>query len=133
LQNIILNIILFISSLLSVNAVISVPLVSVINTDTKQVEYIENNAKPPSLILQKTSEVQLCESLSSLNINRRYLYADWFNNAFDLHQYSLILVETLISRQKYIIQKQTFQNTVVAFHQQFIKTLFLVESENLNA
>ena len=133
MQNIILNFILFISSVLSVNAVISVPLLSVINTDTQQVEYIENNAKNPSLILQKISEVQFREALSSLNINRTYLYSDWFNDAFDLHQYSLILVDTLISRQKYKIQQQTFQKFTVTIHLQFIKTLYQVESENLNA
>ena len=133
MQNIILNFILFISSVLSVNGAISVPLSSVISNDTQQVEYIEYCAEDPSLILQKTSEVQFCEALSSLNINRTYLYSDFFHDAFDLHHDSLILVDTLISRQKYKIQKQTFQKFTVTIHLQFIKTLYQVESENLNA
>jgi hypothetical protein len=131
LQNIILNFILFISSVLSVNAVTSVPLSSVISNDTQQVEYIDYCIAPPVLILQKTTEVHLYDVLSSLSLNGTYL--DIFNDTFDLHQDSLILVDTLISKQKYKIQKQTFQKSITTIHLQFIKTLYQVESENLSA
>lgn len=131
MQNIILNFILFISSLVSVNAVISVPLSSVISNDTQQVEYIEYCAEAPLLILQKTREVQLYKALNALSMSGTYLYSDLFHDAFDLHHDSLILVDTQISRQKYKIQKQTFQKSVVTIHLQFIKTLYQVESENL--
>ena len=131
MQNIILNFILFISSLVSVNAVISVPLSSVISNDTQ--EYIEYCAEAPLLILQKTREVQLYKALNALSMSGTYLYSDLFHDAFDLHHDSLILVDTQISRQKYKIQKQTFQKSVVTIHLQFIKTLYQIESENLSA
>jgi len=131
LQNIILNFILFISSVLSVNAVTSVPLSSVISNDTQQVEYIDYCIEAPVLILQKTTEAHFYDVLSSLSINETYL--DIFNDTFDLHQDSLILVDTLISKQKYKIQKQTFQKSITIIHLQFIKTLYQVESENLSA
>lgn len=131
MQNIILNFILFISSVLSVNTVTSVPLSSVISNDTQQVEYIDYCIEAPILILQKTTEVHLYDVLSSLSLNGTYL--DIFNDTFDLHQDSLILVDTLISKQKYKIQKQTFQKSITTIHLQFIKTLYQVESENLSA
>jgi len=131
LQNIILNFILFISSVLSVNTVTSVPLSSVISNDTQQVEYIDYCIEAPILILQKTTEVHLYDVLSSLSLNGTYL--DIFNDTFDLHQDSLILVDTLISKQKYKIQKQTFQKSITTIRLQFIKTLYQVESENLSA
>jgi hypothetical protein len=124
---------LFISSILSVNAIISVPLSSVVSTDTQQVEYIDYRVEDPLLILQKIPEVKLHEALSSLNISRTYLYSELFQGIFDLHQYSLLLVDTLISMQKYKIQKQTFQKSVVIVHLKFNKTLYQLESENLNA
>jgi hypothetical protein len=133
LQNFIIKFIVFIYSILSVNAVITIPLSSVISTETQQVEYIEYLAENPLFIIQKTPEGCLSESLSTLNISRTYLYTDLFNNAFDLHHDSLILVDTLRSRQKYKIQKKTFQNTAFTMHKQFIKTFYQVESESLNA
>jgi hypothetical protein len=133
LQNIILNFILFISSVLSVNAVISVPLSSLITNDTQQVEYIEYCAEDPLLILQQTTHVQLYEAFNALVISGTYLYSDLFHDAFDLHHDSLLLVDTLTSRQKYKTQKQTFQKSVVTIHLQFIKTLYQVESETLTA
>ncbi|MFT5297235.1 MAG: hypothetical protein ACI9YH_003266 [Colwellia sp.] len=128
-----MNFILFISSLLSVNAVISVPLSSVISNDTQQVEYIEYCAEDPLLILQKTPEVQLYEVLNPLNLSGANLYSDLFHDAFDLHQHSLIFVDTLISMQKYKIQLQTFQHSAVIVYLKFNKTLYQLESENLNA
>jgi len=132
LQNIILNFFLLISSILSVNTVISVPLSFVISNDTQQVEYIEYCAEDPLLILQQATEVQLYEALNPLNLSGTYLYSDFFHDAFDLHHDSLILADTLISRQKYKIQQQTIQKSAVTIHLQFIKTLYQLESENLN-
>ena len=106
---------------------------SVISTDTQQVEYIEYSAQDPLLILQKTPEVKLHEALSSLNISGTYLYSELFQSTFDLHQHSLIFVDTLISRQKYKIQLQTFQHSAVIVYLKFNKTLYQLESENLNA
>lgn len=109
------------------------PLSSVISNDTQQVEYIEYCAEAPLLILQKATEVQLCEALNPLSISGKYLYSDFFHDAFDLHHDSLILVDTLISKQKYKNQKQTIQKSTLTIHLQFIKTLYQVESENLSA
>ena len=131
MQNIILNFILFISSVLSINAVISVPLSSVINHDTQQVEYIDYCIEAPLLTLQKTTEVRLNNVFTSLSINRTYL--DLFYDTFDLHQDSHILVDTLISKLKYIIQKHTFRKSITTIHLKFIKTLYQVESEILSA
>lgn len=133
MQNIILNFILFISSVLSVNNVISIPLSSTLSNDTQQVEYVEYSAEDPFLILQKTTKAHIFQALSTLNFNETYLYSDLFHDAFDLHHDSLLLVDTLISRQKYKIQKQTIQKILVTTHQHFIETLYQVESENLNA
>jgi hypothetical protein len=103
---------------------------STLSNDTQQVEY---RAEDPFLILQKTTKAHIFQALSTLNFNETYLYSDLFHDAFDLHHDSLLLVDTLISRQKYKIQKQTIQKILVTTHQHFIETLYQVESENLNA
>ena len=115
-----MNFILFISSVLSVNTVTSVPLSSVISNDTQQVEYIDYCIEAPILILQKTTEVHLYDVLSSLSLNGTYL--DIFNDTFDLHQDSLILVDTLISKQfKNRLFKSLLQLSVYNSLKRFIK------------
>jgi hypothetical protein len=101
------------------------------SNDTQQVEYIEHSTEDPLLILQKSTEAQLYEALSPLNLSGTYL--GLFHDAFDLHHDSLILVDTRISIQKYKVQKQTFQKSAVVVHQKVNKTLYQVESENLSA
>jgi hypothetical protein len=105
----------------------------VISNDTQQVEYIEYSTEDPLLVLQINTEAQLYEALNALNISGTYLYSDLFHDAFDLHHDSFILVDTLISIQKYKIQKQTFQKSAVVVHQKVNKTLYQLESENLSA
>jgi len=136
MQNIFLKLILVLSSVISVNSALAIPLSSVISNDTQQVEYTENRSELSLLAIYKCSKKQFADHVVSDQNSEALLLTAPFNRFFDdffnLYKESSTLINTLEIRQKYIIQKEIFQNVFVSLHLRFVSVLYQVESTYLN-
>jgi hypothetical protein len=110
LQHIILKFVLFIGSVLSVNATLSLPLSSIINSDTQQVEYVEYKQATISLKLEKTPNQILLHKISTSKACKSYLCKNRFLDSFNLYEDSLSLIVTLNTQQQYKKQKTILLN-----------------------
>jgi len=136
LQNIILKFILFISSVLSVNAALAIPLSSVISTDTQQIEYTQQRSAVSLLNLQKISTKAQTNAFISDNSGETYLYtaifSDFFDISFNLYKESLLVINTRILNQNFKVQKEVIQNVAVNIHLRLNKILFQTENQYHN-
>jgi len=132
LQNVILKFILLISSVLSINAALAIPLSSVISTDTQQVEYTQKRSEISLPNLQKICKKPLTNVFISDNTNETYLYTatftHFFESSFNLYKESLLVVNELTIKQRFQVQKKIIQKVSVNIHLRLNKTLFQTES-----
>ncbi|NQZ82788.1 MAG: hypothetical protein HRT52_17400 [Colwellia sp.] len=131
MQHIILKFVLFISSVLSVNATLSLPLSSIINSDTQQVEYVEYKQATLSLKLKKTPNQILLHKRSTSKACKSYLCKNRFLDSFNLYEDSLSLIVTLNTQQQYKKQKTILLNIPTRqLHQPHHQTFYQAESKS---
>jgi hypothetical protein len=131
LQHIILKFVLFISSVLSVNAALSLPLSSIINSDTQQVEYVEYKQATLSLNLEKKNNQRLFHKIITYKACKSYLCQNHFLDSFNLYEDSLSLIVTLNTQQQYKKQKTILLNIPTRqLHQPHHQTFYQAESKS---
>ena len=131
MQHIILKFFLFIGSVLSVNATLSLPLLSIINSDTQQVEYVEYKQATLSLKLEKTPNQILFHKISTYKSCKSYLCKNRFLDSFNLYEDSLSLMVTLNTQQQYKKQKTIILNIPTRqLHQTHQQTFYQAESKS---
>jgi len=137
MQNIFLKLILLLSSVISVNSALAIPLSSVISNDTQQVEYTENRSELSLLAIYKCSKKQFVDFVVSDKNSEVLLhtvpFTRFFDDLFNLYKESSMLINTLEIRQKHIIQKEIYQNVFVLLHLRFVSVLYQVENNYLNS
>ena len=127
MPQLILKIVLFISSILSVNAVFALPLASIINSDIQHVDTVEHNQSIPCLKLNESSDKKLINAVSACELCKSYIGIINIVDAFNLYKGSLSFAKTRNVQQQYQIQKMSFLHTFVQHHQQFHQNLFQIE------
>ena len=131
MQHIILKFVLFISSVLSVNATLSLPLSSIINSDTQQVEYVKYKQATLSLNLEKTTNQTLLHKICTYKTCKSYLCKNRFLDSFNSYEDSLSLIVTLNTQQQYKKQKTILLNIPTKqLHQPHHQTFYEAESKN---
>jgi hypothetical protein len=130
LQHIILKFVLFISSVLSVNATLSLPLSSIINSDTQQVEYVEHKQATLSLNLEKTPDQTLPHKIITYKADKSHLCKNHFLDSFNLYKDSSSLLVTLNTQQQYKKQKTILLNIPTRqLHQSHHQTFYQAKSK----
>jgi hypothetical protein len=126
LHHIILKYIILLSSILSVNAALAIPLSSIINNDIQQVEYVEHKQSTISL---EVKQVLNEKTENSLNSCESYFDLLGLIRTFDLFETSLSVVETLNTQQQYQIQKSTFLTIFVQLHRKVQQNLYPTDNK----
>ncbi len=136
MQNIFLKFILLISSIISVNAALAIPLSLVISSDTQQVEYTENRSETLLLAIHECTKKKLADVVALDKNSEKTLHKASFirfvDDSFNLYKESSKLINTLEIRQQHIIQKEVFQNVFVLLHFRFVSVLYQVERTYLS-
>lgn len=131
MQHIILKFILLISSFLSVNATLSIPLSSIINNDTQQIEYVEYKQATHSLNLEKILDGKLLHKKSTYKACKSYICKNYPLDSFNLYKDSLSLIVTLSTQQQYQKQKIILLNIATRqLHQPSHLTFYQAESKS---
>ena len=131
MQHIILKFILLISSFLSVNATLSIPLSSIINNDTQQIEYVEYKQATHSLNLEKMPDGKLLHKKSTYKTCKSYICKNYPLDSFNLYKDSLSLIVTLNTQQQYRIQETILLNIATRqLHQPLHQTFYQAESKS---
>ena len=131
MQHIILKFILLISSFLSVNATLSIPLSSIINNDTQQIEYVEYKQATHSLHLEKILDGKLLHKNSTYKVCKSYICKNYPLDSFNLYKDSLSLIVTLSTQQQYRIQETILLNIATKqLHQPRHQTFYQAESKS---
>ncbi len=131
MQHIILKFVLFISSVLSVNAALSLPLSSIINSDTQQVEYVEYKQATLSLNLEKKPNQRLFHKIITYKACKSYLCQNRLLDSFNLYEDSLSLIVTLNTQQQYKKQKTILLSIPTRqLHQSHHQTFYQAESKS---
>lgn len=130
LQHYILNLILFISSVLFTSASLSTPLASVINSDTQQVEYVENKQTTISLKLEEILLKVSPNKSDTYSVYQSYIYKSHFLDTFHLYKDSMSLIVTLNTQHQYRRQKTILLKIAPKqLHQQYLQIFSRTESK----